>query len=101
MGSSFLFGQKRVGKTSLVKTLGNYCRTHFKMSISSIITEKIVLKAKWELLHTADSVKEIAYKLGFNDEFYFSRFFKKHIALSPSEFREEEWKIRKGFLSIP
>lgn len=84
-----------------VKTLGNYCRMYFKRNITSIITEKIILKAKWELLHTADSVKEIAYKSGFDDEFYFSRFFKKHIGLSPKDFREKEWGIRKGFLSIP
>lgn len=84
-----------------VKTLSNNCRQYFKKSISSLINEKILLKAKWELLHTDSQVKLIADNLGFRDEYYFSRFFKKHISVSPKHFREAEWEMRKGYLSIP
>lgn len=37
---------------------------------------------------TAKPVKTIASELGFNDEFYFSRFFKRNAAVSPQTYRE-------------
>lgn len=84
-----------------VKALSNAAKQYYNKTISALITEKLILKAKWELLHTNTQIKQIATELGFNDEYYFSRFFKKHIGLSPKQFREEEWNMRKGFLSIP
>ncbi|MNZ77935.1 HTH-type transcriptional activator Btr [compost metagenome] len=84
-----------------IKSLSNTCRKHFRKGISALISEKLLLKAKWELLHTDKPVKQVADSLGFKDEYYFSRFFKKHIGLSPKLFREKEWEIRKGYLSIP
>jgi transcriptional regulator GlxA family with amidase domain len=33
-------------------------------------------------------VKKIASELGFDDEFYFSRFFKRNAAVSPQTYRE-------------
>ncbi|NSW89572.1 MAG: helix-turn-helix transcriptional regulator [Firmicutes bacterium] len=47
----------------------------------------IIHKAKEELLTSNSSIKEIAYKLKFSDEFYFSRFFKKHTGIPPSKYR--------------
>ena len=35
------------------------------------------------------SIKEIANELGFDDEFYFSRYFKNHVNVSPKVFREK------------
>lgn len=84
-----------------VKTLSTATKQYYQKTVSALIVEKLILKAKWELLHTNTQIKTIASDLGFQDEYYFSRFFKKHIGLSPKHFREEEWKIRKGFLSIP
>ncbi|KAA9338896.1 AraC family transcriptional regulator [Adhaeribacter soli] len=84
-----------------LKTLGSLCRKHFHKSLSMLISEKVLLRAKWELLHTDTQVKGVAASLGFKDEHYFSRFFKKHIGLSPTHFREAEWEMRRGYLSIP
>jgi len=44
-------------------------------------------KAKQLLLETTLPIKEIAYTCGFENEYYFSNFFKKHIGTSPSTFR--------------
>ncbi len=55
---------------------------------TQLIQERVVLEAK-KLLHlTHKSVKEIAFELNFEDEFYFSRYFKKSVGLSPLHYRK-------------
>ncbi len=44
--------------------------------------------AKTLLQNTGLSAKEIAYRLGFSDEHYFSNFFKKRTGLRPIEYKE-------------
>lgn len=46
-----------------------------------------IQKACQYLTFTNLSIKEISYKLGFNDPFYFSRIFKKLMEVSPSKYR--------------
>jgi AraC-like DNA-binding protein len=46
-----------------------------------------IAQAKLLLSSTDGSIKEIAYELGFQDEFYFSRLFKRKESLSPKAFR--------------
>jgi AraC family transcriptional activator of pobA len=54
---------------------------------SVFIQERVILESK-KLLHlTRLSIKEIAVQLNFQDEHYFSRYFKKNVGISPSEFR--------------
>ena len=43
--------------------------------------------AEQQLLRSERSVKEVAEELGFCNEFYFSRFFKKYTGVSPTQFR--------------
>jgi AraC-like DNA-binding protein len=45
------------------------------------------LEAKRQLCYTSQSIKEIAYDLGFEDSAYFSRFFKKSTQVSPIDYR--------------
>jgi len=43
-----------------------------------------------ELLKTTDlSMQEIAMKIGFNDQFYFSRLFHRHLRMAPTAYRRE------------
>lgn len=56
---------------------------------SKLIKERIILEAKKKLHLTFASIKEIAFDLGLKDEFYFSRFFKKEVGVSPKYFREK------------
>jgi AraC-like DNA-binding protein len=48
-----------------------------------------MLEAKKRLHLTRQSIKEIAYALKFQDEFYFSRVFKKLTKVSPQTFRDK------------
>ena len=57
-------------------------------SSSQYIRNEIVLLAKRELFHTSDSVKEIAYRLGFTDNAYFTRLFTETAGISPNKFRD-------------
>jgi len=54
---------------------------------SQIIGERILQEAKILLKHSAWTVSEIAYALGFNEVTHFNNFFKKHVQLSPLKFR--------------
>jgi AraC family transcriptional activator of pobA len=68
--------------------LNRVCKAHFNKTLSHLISERIIVEAKRQLYLTDKPVKQIAYELGFNDEFYFSRFFKNHVAISPQFFRD-------------
>lgn len=55
---------------------------------SEIINERLTQEAKILLKHTELSVSEIGYLLGFNEATYFTNFFKKQTAQSPTTFRK-------------
>lgn len=63
-------------------------KDQFGKSPSKLIQERTILESK-KLLHlTRKSIKEIAFELNFEDEFYFSRYFKKNVGISPSLYRK-------------
>jgi AraC family transcriptional activator of pobA len=70
-----------------IKALGRIVKNHFQRTLTEIISERIILEAKRELNLTSKTVKEIAYDLGFNDEYHFSRYFKNKIKVSPQVYR--------------
>jgi AraC family transcriptional regulator, transcriptional activator of pobA len=70
------------------KALAKITKTYFKKTLTELISERIVIEAKRELYLTNKSVKEIAYELGYEDEHYFSRFFKTNADVSPQMYRE-------------
>lgn len=65
------------------------CARYFKKTPSQLIQERLILEAKKQLHLTRQSIKEIAYSLRFQDEFYFSRVFKKVTKVSPQTFRDK------------
>ena len=72
-----------------VNAFSKKVKKHYGKIPSKLIQERLTLEAK-KLLHlTYKSIKEISSELGFEDEFYFSRYFKKEVGVSPKTFREE------------
>lgn len=70
------------------KALAKITRNHFNKTLSDLINERIIIEAKRELYLTDKTVKEIAYELGYEDEYYFSRFFKVNADVSPQMYRD-------------
>ncbi|MGL1893840.1 MAG: AraC family transcriptional regulator [Spirochaetaceae bacterium] len=57
------------------------------LSIKQHLNQELVKEASRRLIYSDKKSKEIAMDLEFNDEYYFSRFFKKQTGLSPVEYR--------------
>ncbi|MBU0715092.1 MAG: helix-turn-helix transcriptional regulator [Verrucomicrobia bacterium] len=74
-------------------TFARMFRRDMGKTLKAYIDDKTLEKGKRQLLFTSLKIKEIAHELGFEDEFYFSRFFKKHVRLAPSEYRvkNKDW----------
>lgn len=70
------------------KALAKLTKTHFNKTLTDLISERIIIEAKRELYLTNKTVKEIAYELGYIDEYYFSRFFKNNADISPQAYRD-------------
>ncbi len=70
------------------KALAKLTKTYFNKTLTGLIAERIIIEAKRELYLTNKAIKEIAYELGYEDEYYFSRFFKTNADISPQLYRE-------------
>lgn len=68
-------------------SLARITKNHFNKTLSDLITERIIIEAKRELYLTDKTIKEIAYELGYEDEYYFSRLFKNKTDISPQIYR--------------
>ncbi|GAL82200.1 transcriptional regulator [Algibacter lectus] len=70
------------------KTLAGMVKKYLNQTLTCLITNRIIIAAKRELYLTSKPVKQIADALGYEDEFYFSRFFKKKVGVSPDIYRK-------------
>jgi AraC family transcriptional activator of pobA len=69
--------------------LNALCKENLGMQAGEVIRNRVVLEAKRLLVNLGPSVSEIAYKLNFNDNSYFTKFFKKEVGMSPEVFRKK------------
>lgn len=69
------------------RALNRISKLHFNKTLTDLIAERVIIEAKRELYLTSKSVKAIASELGFQDEFYFSRYFKNNTQVSPQLYR--------------
>jgi AraC family transcriptional activator of pobA len=72
-----------ISQRSLTRKLISYLNT----TPSALINLRLLSEARHLVANTNSTIGEIAYSIGFNDAFAFSKFFKKNTGLSPKSFR--------------
>lgn len=73
-----------ISANALAKTV----KAYYNKTLTEIITERIIIEAKRELYLSSKPIKEIAWALGYADEYYFSRLFKTNTDISPQLYRD-------------
>lgn len=71
------------------KYLSSICRKVEGKTASELITISTVGHIKQQLLYSPLSIKEIALKMGFENLSFFGKYVKKHLGMSPSNFRKQ------------
>lgn len=73
--------------------LNAVCSEVTSISAGELIRNRILLEAKRLLVHEQKTISEIAYELGFDDNSYFGRFFKKYENITPDAFKRKYYKV--------
>lgn len=69
------------------QNLNSICKKHTNCTASRLIAEQILKEAKRLLIYTENTIAEIGYSLGFTDKSNFTKFFKRHLLMTPQEFK--------------
>lgn len=69
--------------------LNALCKDLLGKSAGEIIRDRIMLEARRLLINADISISEIALQLSFQDNSYFTKFFKKYAGKTPEEFRKD------------
>ena len=69
--------------------LNDVVRSDYGTTASSLIRDRVLLEARRLLAHSNESIKEIAYAIGYEDPSYFTRLFREQIGVAPGEFRKK------------
>lgn len=71
------------------QNLNAICRKQSGLSASEWITRQVMLEAKRYILHTTNTINEIAEVLSFSDTSNFVKFFRKNEGVTPQQFRKK------------
>lgn len=86
LSSDSLAESLHVGKTKLYAV----CEKRFRMTPMQLVT-RVRMEAAQELLSaTGESVKAVSQAVGFADQNYFAKVFRKEVGMSPTEFRRKK-----------
>ncbi|WP_207420674.1 helix-turn-helix domain-containing protein [Desertivirga brevis] len=72
--------------------LNALCNDLLGMAAGEVIRNRVILEAKRLLVNLELSITEISTQLNFNDNSYFTKFFKKYVGVTPEEFRKKTLK---------
>lgn len=70
-------------------TLSTLFKNEVGQSVAAYIEDLLMSEAQTMLLYSDRSIGQISEKLGFCDQFYFSRRFRKRFGLSPKDYRKK------------
>jgi AraC-like DNA-binding protein len=75
-----------------IRHLNRICQDTVNKSTGDLIFDRIILEAKRILIHNDVSISQVADELGYEDQSYFIRLFKKKTGVSPKEFQQKMLK---------
>ncbi len=78
------------------KYLSGICKRLTGQTASKLIAAYVVKDIEYRLRFSQKSIKEIAFEMDFPTLSFFGRYVKKHLGMSPKEFREQHRKRIKG-----
>ena len=70
------------------KYLTSVCRKHSDSTASELIATSVMSRVKQLLLYSDLSIKEVAGEMGFENLSFFGKYVKKHLGLSPNNYRK-------------
>jgi len=69
------------------RKLGETLKSILNKTTTEVISNRLLIECKRQLIYSKNSITEIAYELGFEDNSYFTKFFKKLTNMTPKEYR--------------
>jgi AraC family transcriptional regulator, transcriptional activator of pobA len=69
--------------------LNSITKKYLNKTVAELIQARMIAEAKRLLVYSSLTVSEIGYRLNFNDNSYFNRFFKKVEKITPEQFRNQ------------
>ncbi|NDW17651.1 AraC family transcriptional regulator [Dysgonomonas sp. 216] len=82
------FYARRMGVSC--KKVNELCKRGTGRTVKQHLQDRLILEIKKEIRLGDKNLKEIAFNLGFNEPAYFTRFFKQHTAVTPTDFRDND-----------
>ncbi len=59
------------------------------LTVTDWMNRYLIMEAKYLLKYSEMSIQEIAYRLSFPDQSFFGKYFKQHMGISPSQYRNQ------------
>lgn len=60
------------------------------LTVSDWMNKYLIMEAKYLLKYSDLSIQEVAYRLSFPDQSFFGKYFKQHVGVSPSHYRNRQ-----------
>jgi AraC-like DNA-binding protein len=71
------------------KHLNRICKVTLNKTVTEMIVDRILLESKKLMVYSDHNISEIVHELGYEDNSYFSRLFKKKLNQTPVEFMNQ------------
>ncbi|MDB5261650.1 MAG: AraC family transcriptional regulator [Adhaeribacter sp.] len=71
-----------------VRQLNGIAKNTLNKTVLELLQDRILLEARRLLTHSGLTITQVAAELGYFDNSYFARFFKKHTGQTPEQFRQ-------------
>ena len=74
------------------QNLNAICKKHSGETAGQLINSQLLLEAKRHILHTSQTINEIADILEFSDASHFVKFFRRNTGVTPAQFRDQHFQ---------